>query len=380
MITDKLSDLLRHSENDVGGKTNGLSHHFEQGDLLDLAGIGLWVFDACGETVYVNGALAAQFGVSREEMLTQPVSVFTENNEVAEAMRFPPQRKQEKVENWEAKFRRRDGREIWCRISSIPMSDANRNSLGAACVLIDITESKVLQREIAGNNELLGAILSSAQDITKLKQAEHSLRRSEERYRTILENIRDGYFECDLTGKIVFCNEAFCLIHGLDEETILKTDFRDHVTPEMARQIYQAFHAVYLSGEPLPAFEIEFIKPDGTPRYIEESVSLIRDEQGNPTGFRGIVRDTTERKLAEEARRESEEKFRSVANEAPVMLWMAGPDHRGTFLNQRWLEFTGRSLEEDLGDGWLNCVHPDDYSKGLCTINPDFHRLFVQLK
>jgi len=213
------------------------------------------------------------------------------------------------------------------------------------------------------NGEITG-VIGITRDITKLKHSEQSLRESEERYRTILENIQDGYFECDLSGKITFCNDAFCRIHGYSREACHSMDYRDYLTPENARRTYQAFHQVYLTGVPLPSFEIEVITPEGAVHYLDESVSLIRDAEGKAIGFRGIVRDMTERRLAEKATRKSAERFRTMANQAPAMIWITGQDGRCTFVNQQWIEFTGRTLEEELELGWLQCVHPDDMEAG----------------
>jgi PAS domain S-box-containing protein len=79
----------------------------------------------------------------------------------------------------------------------------------------------------------------------------------------------------------------------------------------------------------------------------------------------GIAIDVTDRKRAAEALRESEERFRMVANTAPVMIWMSGPDKLCSYFNQPWLEFTGRTLEEELGNGWAEGVHPEDFANCL---------------
>jgi PAS domain S-box-containing protein len=79
------------------------------------------------------------------------------------------------------------------------------------------------------------------------------------------------------------------------------------------------------------------------------------------------MQDLTERKRAEQALRESEQRFRNMADTAPVMIWVCGPDKRGTFFNKRCLDFTGHTMEEKLGDGWTAGLHPEDREQFLGT-------------
>src|SRR5438270_10904741 len=90
--------------------------------------------------------------------------------------------------------------------------------------------------------------------------------------------------------------------------------------------------------------------------------------------MRGVVADISDRKHAEHKLYESEERFRMVANKAPVMIWMAGLDKLCTYFNQPWLDFTGRSIEAEIGNGWAEMVHPEDFQRSLDVYQGSFDR------
>ena len=133
-------------------------------------------------------------------------------------------------------------------------------------------------------------------DVTERKQAEEKLRQNEEKYRTIIETIQDGYFEIDLIGKYTFVNDVICQHLQYSREELIGMDNRKYQNEANAKIAYQHFADVYITGTPDKAFEMEVIRKDGTIQISEVSISLIRDAQGQPIGFRGISRDITERK------------------------------------------------------------------------------------
>lgn len=144
------------------------------------------------------------------------------------------------------------------------------------------------------------AVVVISKDITEWKQAEVALREGEEKYRTILNGIADGYYEVDLQGNLMFVNPSMTSILGYSEEELLGLNNRQFMDKENARTVFQVFNTVYRTGVPARSFEWELIRKDGTKAFVNCSVSLKRDSSGNPVGFYGILHDITERKRMEE--------------------------------------------------------------------------------
>jgi len=136
-------------------------------------------------------------------------------------------------------------------------------------------------------------------DITARKQAEENLKESEEKYRTILESIEEGYFEVDLTGNLTFFNDPLCKISGYSQNELLGMNNREYTTPETAKKMYKLFSKIYQTGKPASIMDYEIIRKDKSIRVLEMSTSLMLGSSGEPIGFRGILRDITEKKLLE---------------------------------------------------------------------------------
>jgi PAS domain S-box-containing protein len=121
-------------------------------------------------------------------------------------------------------------------------------------------------------------------------------------------------------------------------------------------------------------YEIDYriTRPDGSIRWIASHGSVELEERGKPVLVRGVSRDVTKRKIAEEELRESEARFRTVADAAPVMIWMSSPDKLCTFFNKGWLEFTGRAIDQELGSGWAEGVHANDLDQCLEVYGTSF--------
>lgn len=149
------------------------------------------------------------------------------------------------------------------------------------------------------NNKAVG-LRGIAVDITDQKTKGDALRQSEERYRAIIENIEDGYYEVDLEGNLTYFNDAALRITGYSRAEMFGVNFRKFCDKEDGDCIFEAFHNVYITRLPLREMEWEIKGKNGEVHIGEISASLIKDASNKIVGFRGIMRDVTERRKAEE--------------------------------------------------------------------------------
>ncbi|MDP3285203.1 MAG: PAS domain S-box protein [Desulfobacterales bacterium] len=146
-------------------------------------------------------------------------------------------------------------------------------------------------------------------DITVRKAAEEALRKSEEKYRNILETMEEGYFEVDLKGNLTFTNNGLCKMVGSDQNELLGFNYRSFFTPGTSERFFNLFNEIYLTGEPRAETGCELMRKGGSTGFFDLSVYLMRDHEGKPSGFRGISRDITERMKSEQEKRRLEEQL-----------------------------------------------------------------------
>ena len=205
-----------------------------------------------------------------------------------------------------------------------------------------------------------------------IRLAEDTTRVTEERYRRLLEATDVLPWEADgETWQFTYVGPQAPRLFGYPVEQWYQKDFWiDHIDPRDRAQAIE-FCLAHSQGDQQYQFEYRMVAGDGRVVWVHDFVSVVT-ERGRPKTLRGFMADITEHKRTEDALRESEERFRLMADAAPVMIWMSGLDKRCMYFNKGWLEFTGRPIERELGDGWAENVHPDDMGRCLAIYSGAF--------
>ncbi len=193
------------------------------------------------------------------------------------------------------------------------------------------------------------AALCLLTDITERLHAEEALKASEEKYRGIIENMDDAYFESDLAGNMTFFNKSTCRLLGYTPEELMGMNNRKYMDKASAKAGFSVFNQVYRNGESATVSGWNIVRKDGTRRTLETQVSLIRDRDGKPCGFRGYSRDVTEKKQAEAALLESEAKYRAIIENIEEGYYEVDIAGNMKFCNDAMCKIIGRSREELIG-------------------------------
>ncbi|CAN5506431.1 hypothetical protein BH10BAC3_BH10BAC3_07430 [soil metagenome] len=202
-------------------------------------------------------------------------------------------------------------------------------------------------------------MLGTVTDITQEKTTLLALEESGNRLNIALSTASLGTYDVDILSSLVICsprfNEIFDIPAGIP---VKRDDILNILYPEDIHTRNLAHETGLSTGD--IAYESRIVWRDKSIHWVRVNARILKDENQKPYRILGTVMDITEQKFYIHQLEESEQRFKIIADSAPVMLWMSNTDMLSTFFNKSWLKYTGRRLEQELGNGWLESVHPDD--------------------
>ncbi len=215
-----------------------------------------------------------------------------------------------------------------------------------------------------GSDRVIGAVVIF-RDVNEKRRAERALEMNEARKAAILETALDAIITIDHRGRVIEWNPAAERIFGFDRGIVMDRPLADLIIPAELREAHRRGLARYLETGDGPIlgrrFEIQAIRADGSELPVELAITRIPIE--GPPVFTAHARDISERKLAEAALRESEWRFRELAEAMPQIVWTARPDGHIDYYNERWSEFAGLPDGTIGDDSWKPVLHPDDLER-----------------
>lgn len=302
--------------------------------LVERMQQGAAMLNAQGAIIYSNLGLTRLLGVSIEQIIGVSLKDFLPPEEQPSLQKLLRESQAGSSEG-EMRLRRPDGTLMSAHFSFRLLS---RDKSATGVLITDLTEQR---RQV------------------ELAAAHEALRISQERLHSIFSSSAVGIAVHTLDGRFLETNQAFSSITGYSGEELARLDCESIMHPDdwlRSRELLKQ-----LAAGDIPAFIVEkrYIQKDGRAVWVQNSVSVSHDAvTGNPN-FVVICEDISRRKQAEEALRESESRFRTLADNIRPLTWMADPDGGIFWYNRRWFEFTGKTLAETRGWGWKAVLHPD---------------------
>ena len=316
-------------------ETRRAAHAAERAALL-LANVrdAVVVTDPGGIVTYWNDGATRLFGWTAAEIVGRPY-----------ADRYPEPERAFVADG----IRRRVAGEAWAGEYESRRKDGSR-------VWIDARVSRITDPAGA-----VVGVLGLSHDITDRKRTEDALREREALLQTIITHIPCGVFWKDRDSVLLGCNNQFArdLGAGSPDDLVGKTDDL-LATPAEADAFVARDRRVIETGEALLNVEEPRTMSDGRAMTLSTSKVPLRGPGGAVIGVLGVYQDITDQKRAENALRGSEERYRSLADAMPQIVWVAQPDGYHEFYNRRWYDYTGLSFDDSRGEGWNHVFHPDD--------------------
>jgi hypothetical protein len=307
--------------------------------LIQGSPLAIVSLDAQRRVTMWNPAAERLFGWQEDEVVGRPLPIVPDDRRPEFGEVFEQAMQGVRTTGLETTRRRRDGTRIDAVLSTAPLHDGAGRIVGAMGIFADITERKA---------------------------AENALRRSEQRYRDLVESARDVIFTISPEGVITSLNPVFETLTGWPRAAWVGKDFGPLLHPEDLPAGLDRVRSV-IGGAAPPPFEIR-VQRQGGGHLTVELTATPQVQEGRVVGVLGVARDVTERKKSEEALRESEERFRQLTGTIKEVFWMTDPDKNEIiYVSPAYEEIWGRTCRglSENPRGWMEAIHPEDRDRVL---------------
>ncbi len=294
---------------------------------------GIYGANLDGRITFWNEGAQAIYGYHADEVLGKPISML-----------FPLDRQDEPLRIIQSVL---EGQRILHR-------ESTRVKKGGRRVDVSVTVTPVTD----GAGKITG-FAGIAHDIGERLQADRAMRDSAEKFQALFERTADCLFIYDFCGNLLDANPAGSKLLGYERHEIPSLDLASLMGAEDIARATRVLAELERVGTRNGTNEYRFRRKDGG--FVDVEIRSTVIPSGNGTrAVLGIARDITERKTTEHALRESEERFRAMADSCPTMMWVTDADGSNQFVNRTYREFFGISGEQVAGDKWGSLIHPDD--------------------
>lgn len=341
------NDELQASEEEIRshlGQITELQEHLaarerQYRDIVENASDMIYELDENGTFTYVNPVMERMTEYSREELLKKHYGEIIQDSFRDQTIQFYRNQVRKKIESTylELPMINRSGNEVW---------------IGQ--------NVKMFFRE----NGWVWKVSAVARDITVLHRAQAALQSSERIFRTLAEKAPVGIYQLDTEGRVTFINKRWYDITGLDALHTTRDARRMAIHPEDRDHVVATWDDA-IRSQTERTLEFRYATPARGVIWVVNQLSPLFNYEGKAQGFIGTMIDITERKEAEVALRESEQRFKLLADKAPIGIFQTDMKGHASFMNERWGEIAGIKLSHAMGTGWASTIHPDDHIEVL---------------